>query len=374
MEQNDYLILSEDGKTVIGCNSDYEGVVVIPEGVTEIGESAFEECTKINAITIPSSVTKIGTRAFEECTSLTSIVIPNSVMKIEAGTFSGCKSLTSIKIPDGVTAIEDNVFFGCKSLTSIKIPNNVRYIGDAAFSGCTSLKSIDIPKGVRSMGHVAFSNCTSLTSIKIPSSLTNMTNIAFVGCKKLKEIIVDEGNHSYCSFDGALFSKDMECLIFVPGGKTTFTFPNNEFATCERTFDDCTKLKELIVAQDHPRLRSINGVLYSNDGPELVRFPMGRKTFEIPSYVTKIGYGAFANCTRLISIVIPDSVETIGWRAFASCTHLTEVHLKHNLPIDFSEAFEDSVIPNVTLYVPKGSSEAYRKHEFFSKFKEIIEE
>ena len=89
MEQNEYLTLSEDGKTVIKCDHDYEGVVVVPEGVTEIGEYAFEYCTKITSVTIPSSVTKIGEKAFCDCYSLTSIEIQNKATKIAHDAFKG---------------------------------------------------------------------------------------------------------------------------------------------------------------------------------------------------------------------------------------------------------------------------------------------
>ena len=89
MEQNDYLTLSEDGKTVIKCDHDYEGAVVVPEGATEIGEYAFEYCTKITSVTIPSSVTKIGEKAFCDCYSLTSIEIQNKATKIAHDAFKG---------------------------------------------------------------------------------------------------------------------------------------------------------------------------------------------------------------------------------------------------------------------------------------------
>ena len=131
---------------------------------------------------------------------------------------------------------------------------------------------------------------------------------------------------------------------------------------------------EILVDENNPQYCSKDGVLYSKDMSTLIAIPDGKDSVEIPDSVTKIELDILSSCIGLTSIVIPDSVKTIGWRDFACCTHLAEVHLKHKLPIDFSEAFEDSVIPNVTLYVPKGLGEAYRKHEFFSKFKEIIEE
>ena len=65
-----------------GVLKSYKGddkTVVIPDGVTSIGNGAFRGCSSLKSITIPNSVTSIGDGAFKDCTSLTSITIPNSV-------------------------------------------------------------------------------------------------------------------------------------------------------------------------------------------------------------------------------------------------------------------------------------------------------
>ena len=115
--------------------------VTIIEGVTSIGNYAFDGCSNLTSITIPGSVTSIGGGAFSDCSSLTSITIPDSVTSIENYAFSNCSSLTSITIPDSVTSIGDGAFSGCSSLTEITIPDSVTSIGGSAFSGC-SLKYI----------------------------------------------------------------------------------------------------------------------------------------------------------------------------------------------------------------------------------------
>ena len=97
-------------------------------------------------VVIPNGVTRIGDYAFFECGNLTSIVIPDGVISIGDSAFWNCKSLTSIVLPDSVTCIEDHAFEYCKRLTSIVIPDSVTSIGTGAFYECPNL-TIDAPRG-----------------------------------------------------------------------------------------------------------------------------------------------------------------------------------------------------------------------------------
>ena len=145
------------------------GVAIIPEGTTEIGEWAFALCDSLKSVTIPESVTSIGDSAFIGCTSLESIVIPQGVTKIEQCAFFECDSLKNITISESVTEIGKGAFYGCTSLNSIIIPESVREIGRGAFYGCTSLTTITLPTGVDEIGDGAFEGCDSIATIFVPA-------------------------------------------------------------------------------------------------------------------------------------------------------------------------------------------------------------
>jgi hypothetical protein len=150
--------------------------VTIPDGVTRIGDSAFERAT-ITSVTIPDSVTTIGKQTFGGCRSLSSITIPDSVTNIDMA-FVGCHSLTSINIPNKVTTIVQSTFQSCTSLKSVTIGNSVTRIEDSAFNGCP-ITSITIPNNVT---YLSGFDGTSLTRITIPDSVITIGNYAFYGC------------------------------------------------------------------------------------------------------------------------------------------------------------------------------------------------
>lgn len=72
-------------------------IVVIPESVTAIGNSAFYSCSNLTSVVIPESVTVIGDRAFYNCSNLTSVVIGENVSTIGANAFDACSKLTSVE-------------------------------------------------------------------------------------------------------------------------------------------------------------------------------------------------------------------------------------------------------------------------------------
>jgi hypothetical protein len=73
--------------------------VILPEGITSIGDCAFEKCNSLSIINIPDSVISLGSNAFTCCVSLNSIQIPDSVEIIESYAFSECNNLDNITIP-----------------------------------------------------------------------------------------------------------------------------------------------------------------------------------------------------------------------------------------------------------------------------------
>jgi hypothetical protein len=95
--------------------------VTIPDGVTSIGNSAFEQCSGLTDITIPDSVTSIGDRAFINCINLTAVTLSSSVMSIGNLAFANCTSLTSITIPAGVTAVGNSAFDSWISSQTINV-------------------------------------------------------------------------------------------------------------------------------------------------------------------------------------------------------------------------------------------------------------
>ena len=300
-------IILPDGLTDIGDNafSDCNSLmnVVIPGSVTSIGANAFRGCSSLTSITIPESVTSIGVNAFCGCSSLTSITIPESVTRIDGWAFSDCSSLMNIAIPEGVTSIGYGTFSGCSSLTSITIPDSVTSIDVWTFHDCESLIYIEIPKSVTSIGDSSFGNCTNLTSITIPDSVTSIGDFAFSGCSSLTSIIIPKG---VTSIGYGTFS-DCHSL-------TSITIPESVTTIGDSAFSDCYSLTSITIPDS---VTSIGNSAFYNC--------YSLTSITIPNGVTSIGDSAFSACYSLTSITIPDSVTSMGECAFLRCSSLTSI-------------------------------------------------
>ena len=288
--------------------------VTIPESVTSIGKSAFEDCSNLDSLTIKGVATSIGAYAFGSCTSLTSLSLVGSFQTIGDYAFVSCgmtsltidatitsiekyafssRSLTSLSLTGNVQKIGDYAFAYCTSLTSLSLTGNVQKIGDHAFDSCSSLKTVTLPKSLTSIGAYAFDSCTSLDSIEIPGTVTEIGDFAF-HLSGLTSVKIDEGVQS----TGVHMFYDCDNLATVNLPESLTTIADGSFAFCS----------------------DLNHV-------------------KIPARVTCIGDGAFSHCTSLSEITLQDEVKTIGADAFLSCQELTSITLPDSVTDIGKEAF-----------------------------------
>ena len=135
--------------------------VIICDGVTAIGELAFNQCANLVSVDISDSVTAIHPTAFYLCSRLTDITLPNGLTDIRSGTFYKSASLTELTIPDSVTCVGRYAFEGCTGLTAIRFPAGLAEISMDAFCGCTGLAEVFFTGDAPAIGSRAFDNVTA---------------------------------------------------------------------------------------------------------------------------------------------------------------------------------------------------------------------
>ena len=131
--------------------SGYASASPYPHNSYQIGRN-------IRSVDIPQGVTSIGNHAFEECFALEEVTIPQSVTSIGLIAFGGCCKLTTLSLGENVETIGGGAFFRCSSLSNITIPKKVKVI-ESGYSGTPSF-------------YRTFAYCSGLKYIILPAELT----------------------------------------------------------------------------------------------------------------------------------------------------------------------------------------------------------
>ncbi len=308
------IIKTANNKLLYGCIN-----TVIPEDVTEIGNSAFYNCSGLTSINIPNSVKAIGRSAFYNCTGLKSINIPNSVKTIGYYSFSNCSGLTDLTIGSGVIEIDEEAFYRCIGLLRISVNANNKYYDSR--NNCNALirtkdnallcgnKNTVIPDSVITIANDAFAGQTALTSIQIPEGVKEIGTSAFSECKNLKNIQLPNN------------------IVYIG----TYAFKGTAY------YNNTTNWQ--------------NGVLY------IGKYLIDTKDSIVSNYKVKTGTKVIANSafydnSSLKGVTIPNTVTNIGYKAFRSCNHLTDVEMTNGLStigkqaFRYCEALESITIPS----------------------------
>ena len=222
--------------------------------------------------------------------------------------FMNIDNATEIDVPayiDGytVTEIAMGAFQTHRELTSVSIPDTVTSIGSRAFYQAEGLQEINIPKNVTSIGVNCFCYCSSLTSVTIPAATNTIGVGAFAYCRSLVSINVEAGNASFKSLDGVLLSADGTQLIVFPiGKKGHYTVPSGVTKICEWSFVDA-ELDSLTLPNTLREIEPYAFYFFDTD------------SLTVPNGITSIPTYAFRSCGITV-LTLPDTLKRIEDGAF----------------------------------------------------------
>ena len=382
-----------------GCTSLVS--VKIPDTVEYINFNVFCGCSALKSIEVEANNSEYSSEngvlfnknkdtivAYPMGKEDTSYVVPDGVLEIGMSAFHSCSKLTNVKLPDGVEIIDDFAFAFCYGLESIIVPDSVRYLGDAAFLFCIKLESVTLGNGIAYIGNTvfdysdfynnesnwendglyigkyllnvsknvgevfwvkggteviadcAFSSCEKLVSVMLPETITSIGETLFYECPLIENIVVNGNGGVYSSEYGVLYKGNS--LAVYPQGKADakFNIPAGTDSICDYAFLGNQNLKNVI----------------------------------LPDSVKAIGNGAFSGCSALTSVTIGENVKSIGIYAFFNCLSLKSIKLSDTTTEIGDSAFgyyyENDTFKTVdgfTIYGNKGSeAERYANENGFS--------
>ena len=303
---------------------DYQTEVVLPAGITAIGENVFQS-TSLRSVVIPEGVTRMAKNAFLGCRQLTHVSLPNSLKEIGEWAFRGCSKLEHIDLPDGLSKIGESAFSNT-GLTEIQIPSSCSAIGRWAFSDCPDISRVVFHNKIGKIGDYAFSDCPNLTEVYIPSYAV-YDNWPFI-----ETAIVKMWN------DDEQITK-AECSEADSDKKHTEEnpFPNAILVPESEMEKKDTELKKYLgSAQDIILPDGLTDIgrscFYKNKTLRSVVIPFG---------VKHIGRDAFNQCKKLEYVSLPSTVETIGEDAFSACSSLKSIDIPQGIKRIKGSTFEE---------------------------------
>lgn len=359
--------------------------VDLPDGLTTLGGAAFSNNIHLQSVELGKKLTSIPATAFGITgmnvtnASLTRVIVPEGVTSIGNGAFGG-HEIQTLVLPSTLKKIDSKAFNG-NQLETVIIPPDVTELGSTSFAqtaGKNKLSSVKLQEGLQKIGSKAFANA-SFTRVDIPFSITKLDKATFDGNKNGKvQVYTPNDEHTSFAVSGATFDIHIRTDIWTVNDFTyegtvvtgltekginkraenhALVIPNKnkegnyitEIAAPESggygTFGEESNLFESVVLP--VKLEKIGDRAFQNNRLTEVTFPETLK---------EIGLAAFQS-NQLVSVVLPDSVTTLGGGAFATNKTLQNVVISKNLKTipsgafgcstktDYMEGFTSVVIP-----------------------------
>lgn len=344
------------------------------EEVLEVHVDTFKDDTVLQRVYVPDNLIYLDYQkwaddywsgeSFSGCTSLKELHLGKNLKGVGHGFAASLEKIT-VDERNETFQVQDNVLFagkerlicypGARKDEFYQIPEGVKTVEEDAFFGAKNLKKVGFPSGIQNIIR-AFRHA-GLTEAVIPESVEYDSG-AFAYCSDLTKAVIETEKDEYSVFEGCKKLKSVSVKKAVSG----------------RIFVGCKSVEEFCLEQDAKGVSVKDGVLFSEDGKELLIYPAGRKAaYQLPDGTEKIADYAFAEaCTpkvrlnegleeigefafykaEITAMTLPDSVCRLGRSAFEDCRSLGSVKLSKNLETVPDFAF-DHCVSLKKLHIPK---------------------
>ncbi|MGN0184037.1 MAG: leucine-rich repeat protein [Aristaeellaceae bacterium] len=398
-EGSEYFEISD------GVLTKYKGAahyVSVPDGVTAIGEGAFNNAVDLYEVKLPDSVRRIEASAFENpnlkrvymsdnvtyigaycfysCHNLESVRLSASLEEIGECAFMDCYMLSSVNLPSSLKTIGKSAFYNCKRLTSFDL-QNVSFIGDRAFYGTgvvkltlpgslgritttflpEALEILTISEGVAAIENASFFSGQSLRRVILPASLTQLADGMAASLKKASVYGPAEGyladyfantSVQYYPYLPDAFIIEGNTLVEYTGEGGRVVIPEEVTTVGNYAFANQTDVSAVVFHDGVTKIGSsafanctgLTGLEFGNGlteiGDSAFRGCTGLTKLNLPAGIKKLGQYAFLNCTGLTELNLPSGLEWVDMYAFQGCTGLTHVEIPGSMT-RFSSVFKN---------------------------------
>ena len=378
---SDFVIENGVLKKYVGTDAD----VVVPEGVTEIGENAFAKRSFVRSIRIPSSVKKVNSYAFNTGSAIEELIFSGGFCSFERFSFYGCQDLKTLVLPERPVFPLGNPLLYCDHLERIVLPDSMAWDLEnhkTLFKECVDLWDIQISdalatklskKTIRDVLLLPPVLCAYLKGKAIcPDLMNEIPSALLLKAKKeacAERLLLEDDAASLeklLCMQKKLSLEELEELIekATEQKRTTCKAMLLEFKDKHFSQDDNERhVKELaekelgMKACSLAEWRKIFTVSLAGGKAYLGKYKGEEETVTVPALIDKypvaaLGEKSFAHQETVRTIYIEDGVEELCEKATWGCTNLQDIYIPASVTRIGKQAIQGK---KRRIHAPEGS-------------------
>ena len=288
-----------------------------------IGNSCFQNCTKLKNIVVPEGVERINNTCFRDCSALEGITLPNTLNYIGATAFYNCKALKKIDIPKNVHKLYTETFGGTSNLVYVNAPGVTvlqdyrLFWGSGISMGSFGSKEYPVEKFWFKKNGVFPDNISSSARIVITTANGTVYDL------KVGEVV--EGDNTDLTEplpnQIRIISENSKC---VETTNERYIEIGDDGAILSKVYDNTITEYDLtnIGEDNRSAIEIMSGVF--QDFRALVNVTMS-------NLLEMIGANAFRGCANLKEITLPSRDVKLDWSVFQNCINLERIYNTENI-------------------------------------------